>query len=116
MLSVLSGSDSILEALVEVKKGDVDPSSGRLFTYIYEAGVPGLRELALEAYRMFVETNALDPTVFRSAFFFEKWLVRDAMGLVNAPESAVGTATYGGTESIMLAVKAARWKFRNTLR
>lgn len=103
---------TLLQKLYELKQNDIDPRSGRLFTYIYETGINELRELALEAYRLFANTNALDPTVFRSAFFFERELVKNAMRLTNAPSDAVGTVTYGGTESIMLAVKAARYKFR----
>ena len=91
---------------------DIDPSSGRLFTYIYETSINELKDLALKAYSMFVETNALDPTVFKSAFFFEKELVKRALSLTHAPEDSVGTVTYGGTESIMLSVKAARYRFR----
>ncbi len=102
----------ILEKLYEIKKQDIDPTTGRLFTYIYETGIKELREVAHKAYEMFIETNALDPTVFKSAFFFEKQLVEHAKTLVYGDEKTVGTVTYGGTESIMLALKAARWRFR----
>ena len=105
-------ANSVLEELERIRSLDFDPSTGRLFTYIYETGIPELGGLARKAYGMFLETNALDPTVFRSAFFFERELVSHALGLMHAPESGVGTVTYGGTESIMLAVKAARWRYR----
>ena len=102
----------VLEELARIRNLDVNASSGRLFTYIYETGIPELREVASRAFSMFLGTNALDPTVFRSAFFFEKELVSHALHLMNAPEAAVGTVTYGGTESIMLAVLAARRWYR----
>lgn len=95
---------------------DVDPATGRLFTYIYETGIEELRELAGKAYSMFLDTNALDPTVFKSALYFEKEIVSHAKQLMNAGAEVVGTATYGGTESIMLAIKAARWMYRRTSR
>ncbi|NOZ30807.1 MAG: aspartate aminotransferase family protein [Crenarchaeota archaeon] len=108
----MDSSARILEALAQIKSRDIDPSEGRLFTYIYETGIEELRELARKAYSMFLETNALDPTVFKSALFFEKEIVSHAKRLMNAGPDVVGTATYGGTESIMLAVKAARWVYR----
>lgn len=108
----MNPQNRILEELTRIKSGDIDPSEGRLFTYIYETGDSELRELARKAYTMFLDTNALDPTVFKSAFFFEKEIVAYAKRLMNAGPEVVGTATYGGTESIMLAVKAARWAYR----
>lgn len=54
----------------------------------------------------------MDPMVFGSALFFEREVVAFARSLVHGGEEVVGTATYGGTESIMLAVKAAREAFR----
>lgn len=106
--------NDLLEALAKVKSMDPDPAEGRLFTYIYETGIDELREVARKAYSMFLDTNALDPTVFKSALFFEKEVVSHAKRLMNAGPEVVGTATYGGTESIMLAVKAARWIYRKS--
>ena len=104
--------ESILSRLLEVRGADVDPSTGRLFTYIYETGDEELKRLARKAFELFLDTNALDPTVFKSALYFEKEIVAFSKSLVRAPEGTVGTVTYGGTESIMLAVKAARWAYR----
>ena len=102
----------VIGALLALKALDVDPSTGRLFTYIYETGLEELREVARRAFELFLDTNALDPTVFRSAMALEREVVGFAKSLVGAGEEVVGTATYGGTESIMLAVKAARWAYR----
>ena len=109
---MLHRPSKILDMLLDIAKKDPDPSSGRLFTYIYETGDHRLRGLAHKAFDMFLDTNALDPTTFQSALFFEKELVRHARKLTHAGEDVVGTVTYGGTESIMLAVKAARWAYR----
>ena len=108
----MENPDAILSKLLEIKKLDIDPSKGRLFTYIYETGDEELRRLAKKAFELFLDTNALDPTVFKSALYFEKEVVSFAKSLVNAGDEVVGTATYGGTESIMLAVKGARWVYR----
>ncbi|MCE4628371.1 MAG: aspartate aminotransferase family protein [Desulfurococcales archaeon] len=110
----MSDPSIILEKLLDIKRLDVDPLRGRLFTYIYETGDVQLKKLASKAIELFTDTNALDPTVFKSALFFEKEVVSFAKSLVHAGDSVVGTATYGGTESIMLAVKAARWVYRRT--
>ncbi len=104
--------EEIIKELLDIRKLDVDPTKGRLFTYIYETGDDKLRSIAKEAFQIFLETNALDPTVFRSALFFEREVVSFAKNIVHAGDDVVGTATYGGTESIMLAVKAARWVYK----
>ncbi len=104
--------DAILGELSRIKQLDADATRGRLFTYIYETGIPELRRLAHRAFDLFLDTNALDPTTFRSALVFEREVVSFAKRLAHAGEDVVGTATYGGTESIFLAVKAARWLYR----
>lgn len=53
-------------------------------------------------------TSGLDPTAFPSLATTERDLVATARGLLDAPGTAVGTATSGGTESLILAVLAAR--------
>ena len=58
--------------------------------------------------------NGLDPTVYPSARRIENALVGACRELLRAPEGAVGTATAGGTESVMLAVKSARDHARGT--
>ncbi len=98
--------------LDEVEMHDLDATSGKLFAYIYETGDERLREIALETMKRFYNKNILDFTVFRSAIFFEREVINFCKKLLNADDQAVGTFTYGGTESIMLAVLAARNNFR----
>jgi glutamate/tyrosine decarboxylase-like PLP-dependent enzyme len=57
---------------------------------------------------MCVHSNGLDPTAFPSLLVMENAIVGAAARLLSAPESVVGNLTSGGTESLMLAVKAAR--------
>ncbi len=108
----MTALEEVLKALDNARKLNIDPTQGRLFTYIYETGVDEIRKIIRKAFEYFAETNALDPMVFRSAFLFEKEVIAFAKDLVNADDEVVGTVTYGGTESIMLAVKAAREYFR----
>ena len=108
----MTSAPDILASLSKIEKMDVDPYSGNLFTYVYETGDKKLREIQHKALNMFYDRNALDFTTFKSAAFFEKEIVRYAKSISHANENVLGTLTYGGTESILLAVKSARDLFR----
>ncbi|BAN90887.1 pyridoxal phosphate-dependent decarboxylase family protein [Aeropyrum camini] len=105
--------EEVVKRLAEIRAMDARGEGGRLFTYLYETGDPGVKEVSLRAFEMFLDTNALDPTVFKSALFFERELVSFASSLAGGVEGVVGTVTYGGTESIILAAMAAREWYRS---
>ena len=66
-------------------------------------------DVAKRAYRMFFSTNALGgSSVLPSLGRLESDMIRFAAGLLGGGPETVGTLTPGGTESIFLAVKAAR--------
>lgn len=88
-------------------------ADGRAFAFVYDAG-DELRALAREAYAGCMSINGLDPTVYPSARSIENAVVKACLELARAPEGAVGTATAGGTESVLLAVKTARDYARKT--
>jgi sphinganine-1-phosphate aldolase len=98
--------EAILAALDDARARDL-ATDGRAFAFIYDAGAEA-RALAREAFAGCMSINGLDPTVYPSARTLENAVVAACRELVHAPEGAVGTATAGGTESVMLAVKAAR--------
>ncbi len=104
--------EDVLAALGDQCSQDLK-SNGRAFAFVYDAGAP-LRELAREAYGSCMSINGLDPTVYPSARKIENAVVAACLDLLNAPEGAAGTATAGGTESVMLAVKTARDYSRKT--
>ncbi len=104
--------EEILSELKEISKNDFDPHSKRMWGHIYYAGQRELVELARKAYLMFMDKTMLDFTTFPSLLKMENDLVGMAATLLNGDENVVGSFTYGGTESIMLALKAAREKFR----
>jgi glutamate/tyrosine decarboxylase-like PLP-dependent enzyme len=104
--------EEVLAALTDHRARDLS-SDGRAFAFVYDAGAP-LRELAREAYASCMTINGLDPTVYPSARKIENGVVAACLELMHAPEGAVGTATAGGTESVMLAVKTARDYARKT--
>ena len=79
--------------------------------HVYFAGDDVL-EIASEAYTMFLSENALAPTAFPSLKRMERDIIDAAVELFHAPAGATGSFTAGGTESIILAVKAARDRAR----
>lgn len=86
---------------------DIDWRRGRAPAYIHYAGEDVL-EVAKQAYLMFFSENGLGPRAFGSLARFEADIVAMGLGLLNGGPEARGAMTTGGTESIFLAVKAAR--------
>jgi glutamate/tyrosine decarboxylase-like PLP-dependent enzyme len=106
-------AEEVLAEIRALRAGDLPTHGGRLFAYVYDPAVPGLDELAASAYALASSVNGLDPTAFPSLLALENALVGAAARLLGggpgtgAPD-AVGSVTGGGTESLILAVKAAR--------
>jgi sphinganine-1-phosphate aldolase len=98
--------EEVLAALADQRSRDL-PSDGNAFAFVYDAGEP-VRELAREAFAACMPINGLDPTIYPSARRIENQVVGACLELLGAPAGAVGTATAGGTESVLLAVKTAR--------
>ncbi len=98
--------ETIDAAFDEIRKDDLDWSSGRCFAYVFSAG-EDVGAVAKRAYTAFMTENALDPTSFPSLVRMENEVVQIAAELVHG-KAAVGNFTSGGTESILLAVKTAR--------
>ncbi len=103
--------EEVMEKLGEYAKLDADPYSGKLFTIAFESGAEDTRNLSHQAFTMFMDKNFLDFTEFRGPVKLEKEVIDIAKSLMKADEKAVGTFTFGGTESVFLAVKAARDQF-----
>ncbi|MFE9688598.1 pyridoxal phosphate-dependent decarboxylase family protein [Micromonospora sp. NPDC005806] len=106
-------AERVLAEVRALRAGDRPTHGGRLFAYVYDPGVAGLDELAQAAYAESAHVNGLDPTAFPSLLAMENALVGAAARLLaggpatSAPD-VVGSVTSGGTESLILAVKAAR--------
>jgi len=98
----------VLAELAELRRLDLPTHGGRLFAYVYDSGLPGLDELTLAAHGAAASTNGLDPTAFPSLLAMENDIVAAAASLFGGRGTAVGNVTSGGTESVLLAVKAAR--------
>ena len=103
------GEDELFAELDEIRAKDLDTKGGRTWAYVYDAGRGAeIFRLAERAYLSFLHENALDPTVFPSLLKLENDVVAMAASHLSAPEGVVGNFTTGGTESIMMALKAAR--------
>ncbi|MFC7530528.1 pyridoxal phosphate-dependent decarboxylase family protein [Actinoplanes sp. GCM10030250] len=100
--------EQVLAELRELRGGDLPTHGGRLFAYVYDPAVDGLDELARAAYAVSAQVNGLDPTAFPSLLAMENALVGAAARLLGGDRETVGSVTSGGTESLILAVKAAR--------
>jgi len=92
-------------------KGDVDWRGGHTWSLVFYAGEE-LLDVSKRAYNQFYAGNALSPFAFPSLQRFENEVVHMTLGMLHAGAEAVGTMTSGGTESILMAVKAARDKQR----
>jgi sphinganine-1-phosphate aldolase len=100
--------EQILAELRELRSADLPTHGGRLFAYVYDPAVDGLDDLARAAYAISAHVNGLDPTAFPSLLAMENALVAAAARLLGGGGGTVGSVTGGGTESLILAVKAAR--------
>ena len=98
-------AEEILADVADLRSRDLPTHGGRLFAYVYDPAVPGLDDLALTAHGLAASTNGLDPTAFPSLLRMENDIVAAAASLLGG---GVGSLTSGGTESVLLAVKAAR--------
>ena len=97
-----------LERLKALQAADLPVHGGRTLAYVYDSGLPDVDRIGREAVAAYAGSNGLDPTAFPSLLRMENDLVGFALGLLDGPDTAVGTVTSGGTESVLLAVQAAR--------
>ncbi|GIH29783.1 aspartate aminotransferase family protein [Acrocarpospora phusangensis] len=97
----------LLAELTRLRTGDLPSRGGKVTAYVYDTGRAEVHDAAHAAYAEMLEVNMLDPTAFPSMVALEKQVVGAVAELLGNP-AAPGIFTSGGTESIMLAVKAAR--------
>jgi sphinganine-1-phosphate aldolase len=104
-------ADEVLARLEELRNGDVRWRDGRALTLAYTAG-PAVQAVAEEAYRRYMTENALNTDAFPSLRRMQQDVVDIVAGWLHGGPEAAGFMTTGGTESILLAVKAARERGR----
>jgi glutamate/tyrosine decarboxylase-like PLP-dependent enzyme len=91
----------------EMAARDVNWREGKSAVYVFNAG-PEIEQVKKAAYAMFSEENGLGPAAFPSLAQMEREVVAFGLALMHAPAGAAGAMTSGGTDSILMAVKAAR--------
>jgi glutamate/tyrosine decarboxylase-like PLP-dependent enzyme len=84
---------------------------GKAFSLAYNAG-PEVLAVAEEAYKRFSGANALNTAAFPSLRQMQGEVLDMAGVWLGSPAEAAGFFTSGGTESILMALKAARDQFR----
>jgi glutamate/tyrosine decarboxylase-like PLP-dependent enzyme len=105
------GRDEVFARLEAYRTGDMPWRDGRTWAYVYDPG-PEAEAVIREAFTMYLSENGLDPTVFPSTLRLENEVVAMAAAHLSGDERVAGSFTSGGTESILLAVKAARDRAR----
>lgn len=99
--------DQVRAGMLAQASGDIDWRDGRTAVYVFNAG-EDIHSLQHESYGLFMAENGLGPLAFPSLARMEKEVVSMTLGLLHAPDGAMGAITSGGTDSITMAVKAAR--------
>jgi len=105
---IMISPEAIRSALTSLRQHDLPTHGGQTLAYVYDSGLAEADALGREALAAYGSTNGLDPTAFPSLLAMEQDLVTLAADLLEGPEGTVGSFTSGGTESILLAVVAAR--------
>jgi sphinganine-1-phosphate aldolase len=105
------GKDEIVATLAEARQGDARWREGRTFGMVFDGG-PELHDVVETVAQMFLHDNALNPLAFPSLGRIQSEVVGITADLLHAPDGAGGFMTSGGTESILMAVKAARDRAR----
>lgn len=106
-----SKSEELLQTLERYREADNDWRAGKTWGYVFDAGRE-VEDVTKRAFVSYMSENALDPTMYPSLLRLENEIVGMALSHLAAPEGAAGTFTSGGTESIVVAVKAARDAYR----
>lgn len=93
--------------MTDYARGDVNWRDGKTAVYVFNAG-PEVEQVQKAAYTAFMSENGLGPMAFPSLKRMEAEIVGFGLSLLHGPEGASGVTTSGGTDSITMAVKAAR--------
>ncbi|MBW8483973.1 pyridoxal phosphate-dependent decarboxylase family protein [Actinomadura parmotrematis] len=98
----------LLAELARLRADDLPVRGGKVTAYVYDTGRAEIHDGAARAFGEMLEVNCLDPTAFPSIVALERQIVTAVAARLGGGPHTPGIFTSGGTESIMLAVKAAR--------
>ena len=99
-------AENVFDEMESFRSNDVRWRDGRVFTLAYSAG-PDVLAVAEEAYRRFSGENALNTAAFPSLRRMQNDVVDTVAGWVHGDDTTAGFMTSGGTESLVLVVRAA---------
>ena len=103
----------VFDELESLRADDVDWRNGKVFSLAYYAG-PQAIAVAEDAYRRFSGENALSTDAFPSLRIMQQDVLSMVGPWLGAHKDSAGFMTSGGTESILMVVKAARVQFAQT--
>jgi sphinganine-1-phosphate aldolase len=104
--------DELLDVMRKWRAAEDGFRAGKHFGGIYSDDA-ALRQLEIDAFALFYDSNALYPTIFPSLRKMEVEVVNMTLALLHGRiGEACGTMTTGGSESIILAIKAYKERAR----
>ena len=83
-----------------------------LFSESTGSGNVAHEKLVADAWKIFMHTNAINPTAYHSLRRFETEVLSMCAWMLNGDAQVAGTLTSGGTESVLMAVKTYRDRAR----
>jgi len=99
--------DKVIEKMKQMREQDANWKAGKTWSLVYFASEEHT-QLLKDAYNMFFSENGLSPMAFPSLRRFETEVIAMTAEMLGGGKEAIGSMTSGGTESILMAVKAAR--------
>jgi sphinganine-1-phosphate aldolase len=107
MPKIGKGWEALREEMESRGAGDAKWRDGKTAVYVFNAG-PEIAQVQHEAYTLYMSENGLGPLAFPSLAQMEREVIEMALSILHGPEGATGSMTSGGTDSITMAMKAAR--------
>jgi len=104
-----SGQDWSVLKTEMINRGGSDAKwrEGKTAVYVFNAG-EDVAQVQKEAYALYMSENGLGPLAFPSLKQMEDEVIGMGLSLLHAPDTGAGSMTSGGTDSITMAIKAAR--------
>lgn len=100
--------EDIIKRLKEMQMNDEKRwKTGKVSGAVYD-GADDHQQFLGDVYTMFCLSNPLHPDIFQSTRKFEAEIVRMSVDMMQGGSDVCGSLTSGGTESILMAVKAYR--------
>jgi glutamate/tyrosine decarboxylase-like PLP-dependent enzyme len=100
-------ANEVIDALVAKRARDARWQDGRTFGMVFDGGAD-VHAVACDVAQMFLHENALNPKAFPSLGEIQSEVVGACASLFHGDAETAGFMTSGGTESLLMAVKAAR--------